>query len=176
MVDKKIQLTEALEYIGNTNPKPYFYINPGDALGTFFSYKGRLIELNKIKVSAVMDKKKNEEVFDSIRKHIISAAKLGEWLIFHIDKNTGLNVVDYLKTLGIDIPSLCKAENNQKRDYYVKNKLLTDQEDFDNFNNKGCWKPNDKFRIGFLTCCEESEIPELKSNNSEDVFDFIIVA
>jgi len=176
MVDKAINLTETLALLEDSSTKPYFFINPEDSLSTFFSYKGKLVELNKLKLSVQMGKKKDGEVLEEIRSSIVSSAKMGEWLVFNIDKNSALNVCEYLKkSCSLIDNSFYNMDNLKKRDYFVKNKFLQDKEDVDGFNNKGCWKPSEKFRIIFLTSCNEEDIPELKSNNSDSLFNFVLV-
>lgn len=175
MVEATIELTDALKYIESPGEKPYFFINPSDALATFFTYKGRMVELNKLKISMELGKIKESEVYERIRSDIISSAKYGEWLVFNIDKNSCFNLKNFFKKLNLDLNSLCNSSKNTKRDYFIETKLLKDSEDYDNFHNKGFWAPNDKFSISFLTSCDEKDINELIQNNEAKDFKLVFV-
>ncbi len=174
MVDKTIALSDALNYLNTSSEKPYFFINPGGELETFFTYKGRLVDLNKLKISSSLKHTPTNEVKEEIRVNIISSAKFGEWLIFNIDKNSTLNIKQYMDSLGFDFDSLINPKNFHLRDYYVKHNLLLESEDKDNFGNKGYWNPQETYSISFLASCSEEDIKELKTNN-EGQFEFILV-
>lgn len=174
MVDKTLSLGDVLNYLNTQSEKPYFFINPGGELETFFTYKGRLVDLNKIKISASLKNTPTSEVKEEIRTQIISTAKYGEWLIFNIDKNSALNIKEYMDSLGFDFDALINPKNFHSRDFYLKSNLLHESEDKDNFGNKGFWYPKETYSISFLTSCSEEDIKELKLNNQGQL-EFILV-
>lgn len=176
MVESKVSLVNCLSYCEGLSEHPYFFINSSDALGTFFTYKGTLLEIGKVKILIDMGKSKKADEADKIRRALINCAKMGDWLVFHIGANSAFKVTEFLSDLlAIDAKLLLKHENYLSRDFYVNQKILHTNEDFDNFQNKGCWKPNNGFRIHFLTSCASEDVGELKLNNSESLYKFVVV-
>lgn len=176
MVESKVSLVNCLSYCEGLSDNPNFFINSSDALGTFFTYKGTLLEIGKSKILIDLGKSKKVDEAESIRRALIHCAKMGDWLVFHIGANSAFKVAVFLtEMLGFDATLLLKHENYLTREFYVKNKILHVNEDFDNFNNKGCWNPNDRFRIHFLTNCSSEDVAELKLNNSQSLYNFVVV-
>ena len=177
-VSSKIELSASLALLESSEyDKVLYFIDNQERLNSFFTYKGKIVELNKLKLKLSMNKISKKDAEEELRNNIISAAKLGEWLVFTTDKNSGFNAVDFFKqfSLGCKSGDWFKTSDHLTREFYVNNKILTSELDYDNFKNKGCYNPNNKFKMIFLSNCDDDDISELIKNNSEDFFKFIYI-
>ena len=181
MVDKipnKIPATDVLKALEKEDYKTSIFVDKNEITNTFMTYKGRVVELNKIKVSILANKMTVKEAEEKIRTNIIGAAFMGEWLAFVLDKNPNFNINDFFKQFSFysSEEKFFDSKAALTRDYYTKtHKLLKDDEDLDAMKNKGFWNPRDGFKILFISNADDEDIETFKSNNSTFGYDFYYI-
>lgn len=177
-VSSKIELSDALALLDASEySKVLFFIDKLERLNSFFTYKGRVVELNKLKLKIAMNKISKKDAEEELRNNIIAAAKMGEWLVFTSDKNSNFNALEFFKdfSLGCKGGEWFKTSDHLTREFYVKNKILKDDLDYDNFKNKGCWNPKSSFKMVFLSNSEDEDVAELMKHNSDELFKFVYI-
>merc|ERR1711976_4478 len=165
---KTIALPDVLKILeGENESSPVLFVNPSETLETFFNYKGKLIELNKFDMSMKLSKEKPEEVSESIRQSLCHGMKYGEWMVFAMGKMSSFDVSNFLKPF---------AWNNGDKDFFNNTKLfeksyikkmgiLTDKEDVDFFDNKGCYAIKDSSKLFYFLTCPQEEIELFRKAN-----------
>lgn len=181
MVEKigsKIELSGALALLDSSEYKKVIYfVDKEERLNSFFTYKGRVVELNKLKLKIAMNKISKKDAEEELRNNIIAAAKIGEWLVFTTDKNSSFSALDFFKDFSLGCKGLewFNTKEHSSREFYVKHKILTDKLDLDNFNNKGFWNVHSGFKMIFLSNCADEDVAELMKHNSEDAFNYVYI-
>lgn len=177
-VTSKIELSGALALLDSSEyNKVLFFIDKQERLNSFFTYKGRVVELNKLKLKIAMNKISKKDAEEELRNNIIAAAKMGEWLVFTTDKNSNFSALDFFKdfSFGCKGAEWFKTSDHLTREFYVKNKILKDDLDYDNFKNKGFWNAKSSFKMVFLSNCEDEDVSELMKHNSDELFNFVYI-
>ena len=176
-INTKIKLVEVLQVLEKKEySKPVIFIDPNESLNTFFTYKGKVLNLakQKLKLQANMIQLKDAE--ELVRRTIISALTMGDWLGFELDKNSIFDIKDYFSKFSFYKDDLFNTSNHTVRDTWNTNfKLLNKEEDKDAFGNSGFWKPKDSFKMCFISNVAHEDISEFLNLNSTDVFDVILI-
>lgn len=182
MVDKlkQIELKDSLALLESSDyTKVLYFVDKNESLNSFFTYKGKILEINKLKIKLLMAKTDDDKkkIINDIKSSICHGAKFGEWLVFTTDKNSDFNSLEFFKTLDIECKdySWFDPKNFTDRKYFVDNNILLKELDVDNFGNKGCWRPNEKFKMVFLSNSSDEEISTLQKNNNNPLFEFVYV-
>jgi len=164
---KKITLPEVLPYLESAqSEKLTLFINPSGQLETFFSYKGKLIEINKEKIKIDIENESVEEVGESIRSQIISGLHYGYYIVFHLGASEYFNLEDFFSYFKWFPKDLFLNANFKNTKYLRKHNLIKEHEDKDHFGNHGAYEVNDKSKFFILTSCELKDLETLLNNNS----------
>ena len=103
---------------------------------------------------------------------------MGEQLIFYIEKNINLNVLDFLyNTLKLgDEKTFHNNENFYKRKFLIDKEILSvKQDNFDNLSENLNFEASGNFTLTYLSTCSTKELVKLKENNIEEYFNYIII-
>ncbi|CAI2381633.1 unnamed protein product [Moneuplotes crassus] len=146
---KTINLTEletAIEDAWTENKVPFFFDTQGNA-EVFFKYKANLVELNRMQVALAAEETTVDDVKEKIRTHLLYALKSGSCIVFFVDKLMG-KFEDYydesfLPKEIFDPTEIVKPE--------IYKKILKEDEDMDNFGNKGGFYHQETFRVAVLS-------------------------
>jgi len=176
-MDKEIDLQGILTVLStHDNNKSLMFVNPDGNLETFFTYKGTLIEINKMnlrKLANLNTDKDNEEV---IRQNLVFGIQRGYWLVFNMESNSSLNLDNFFKYFPYyNKNTWYNFQNYKDKDFLVKSGLLKNDDDKDFFGNSGGYTPHDTFKICYLCSCPINELETLKKNIDPSQFDIYIV-
>ena len=176
-MDNHIDLNGTLRVLeGFDSNKSLLFINPDANLQTFFTYKGTLIEINKMNLRKQLGKVTDKDNSEEIRINLSQGIQKGYWLVFDMDKNAELNLDSFFKTCSFyNKDTFFNFQNFKSKDFMLKNGILKEEDDKDFFGNSGGYNCHDTFKICYLCCCKIEEIEKLKKNIDTSNFEIYIV-
>ena len=176
-MDKTIDLTATLKVLENFNStKSLLFINPEGSLQTFFTYKGTLIEINKMNLKKSIGRATDKENEETIRANLWNGIQKGYWLVFDMDKNCELNLNKFFSAYSFYNKDTFFNHNNfQSKKFLLDSGILKTEEDKDFFGNDGMYRVHDTFKICYLCCCKQEEIETLKKNIDPSLIEIYIV-
>jgi hypothetical protein len=173
---KTLQLTDILPLLEGQNTEvPYFFVNPGGSLQTFFTYKGTLIEINKLNLRGKIQTLKKEEISEEIRVNLVNGLQKGYWLVFDVDSNSTFNLKEFFSQFLFYDDNFFNFPKLFDKKYLVEREILKPDEDKDFFGNKGSYKVDERSRIFFLSTFAKEELTEFKDLNSGIKFNYTII-
>ncbi|CAI2381816.1 unnamed protein product [Moneuplotes crassus] len=146
---KTINLTEletAIEDAWTENKVPFFFDTQGNA-EIFFKYKANLVELSRMQVALAAEETTVDDVKEKMRAQLVYSLKAGDAYVIFLDKLMG-KFEDYYDEECIpkelfDPTEIVKPE--------IYKKILKEDEDVDNFGNKGGFYHQETFRVVVLS-------------------------
>ena len=147
---RKVKLTEVMNEVNKAraNNKYTLIFDTTDNVEVFFRYKGTLKEVYKMSIGITMGQPKEESI-EHIRKGLVYCMKSGDTLVLHSSKI----VPDYKEKFNDAklLPSEKIFDFAEWRKEANYKSILIDDEDQDNFGNKGFFTMNDDFTIVMLS-------------------------
>lgn len=171
-----ITLTDALPFLNkDQTDKLTLFINPSGQLETFFTYKGKLIELHKEKLKIELGKSTAEEVGEQLRSLLILSLHFGYIIVLHLGASENFSIDEFFSKFSWYKSDFFQNANFLNTAYLRKNNLIKDDEDVDFFGNKGGYQVKDTARIIVLTHTELTEVNTLLEKNKKLDFDCVYV-
>ena len=172
---KTIKLTALQKAIDESweNGKTAFIFDPTELAPRFFVYSGKLVELNRTMVKMSMGAATLEDLREEIRRQFYFAMKNGETLAFYSDKLIGrFNEYFDEKSIPEEI-----FDPKQITDENIYKKILKEDEDVDNFGNKGYFSMKDEFKVCMIVnrTPDDSDNHEIGERLDTDKFDFYLI-
>jgi hypothetical protein len=173
-----ISLPEVLSRLeGEDNAVPNFFINPSEALETFFTYKGTVIELHKLSISIQLGKSSKEKVGEDIRSILVNGLQKGYWIVFLVGSSSSFNLSEFFGQFDFNKSDkkFFNSDNLHDKNYLVSSGILKKEDDKDVFGNQGGYTVGKDSRVVYLTSCEEADIQKLKDANKGVEFNYVMV-
>ena len=174
---KLVKLTEVLQFLDGKeeNNKPFLFINPSGNLDTFFTYKGNMKEIYKMKMKMEVHPETKEEIGKELHGCLESGMKIGSWVVFHLGNEPKFDLVSFLKQFPFYHKDMFKPETIHDKDFCLSHNIIREENNVDFFGNHGFFTIVDTFKFCFLSTCKPEQVDELLKTNSELEFDVIIV-
>ncbi len=149
-VDKTIALGDLMPVIkeAQETKKALLFFDETKNLSVFFSYKATLFELNKEMLSMALKKKTKEEVNERFRKMIVNTMKSGDNLAIFVDSSIPNFKEEFTDATCVH-PDIFDLEVMDKKENYKT--MVREEEDVDNFGNKGWYEKKDDWIISVVT-------------------------
>jgi len=171
-----IKLNDVLKFLeGERTDKPYLFVNPSGDLETFFTYKGTLVELQKMKLKQIMGKCVKEDDEESIRKTLYFGLGRGGWIVFNMGSGSDFKVNEFCGQFSFYNKTMFEQNRLFDKNYLISCNILKPEEDKDAFGNLGYWKVHDGARVFFLTTCPEEKLDDLLKTNEGLNFTIVVV-
>lgn len=175
---QKIDLGEVLNIIqGPDSSSPNIFVNPTEALETFFTYKGTLIELHKYSISIQLGKTTKEKVADDIRTILINGLQKGYWVVFFVGSSSSFDFSEFFSQFEFN-----KGDknffNNEKlhdKNYLLSSGILRKEDDQDVFGNQGGYSVAPDSRVVYLSTCDEAGISKMREINKNIDLNYVLV-
>jgi len=174
---KKIKLQESLKYIEKIpEGKVTTFFNSSGQLETFFTYKANVIDIHKEKMKIDLGKSSAEEVGESLRSQICAFLQKGYIIVLNLGGNENFDIIKFFSQFPWFSKDLFKDRNYYDRNFLLKSKILTQNEDWDLTNSfKGGYQVMETSRLYFLSGAEEKDVENFMKNNSEIPLEALIV-
>lgn len=174
---KSVHLTEVLQFLEGKeeNNKPFLFVNQSGNLETFFTYKGNMKDIYKMKMMLDVHPEKKEEIEKEILACLGSGMKIGSWVVFNLGQNSKFDVVSFLKQFSFYDKDMFKPETIHDKDFCLSHNIIKKEDNVDVFGNHGYFLIQETFKFSFLSTCKPDEVDTLIKTNSELEFDVIIV-
>ncbi len=161
---------------GEKTQSPVFFINPTGTLETFFTYKGCLVEVNKMQYRLQLGKATKEQISEEIRVLLTSGLQRGDYVVFYSGQLSNFNFAEFFSQFDFNKGDQSFFDNGKLFDkaYLISSGILTPDLDKDYFGAKGSYAVNASSRVVYLCKCEESEISTVKANSSGINFNYYL--
>jgi hypothetical protein len=176
-MEKEIDLQGILSVLETyDNNKSLLFVNPDGNLETFFTYKGTLVEINKMHLRKLANMSTDKENEEKIRENLVYGIQMGYWLVFNMGSDSKFNLDNFFKSFSFyNKNTWYNFQNYKDKGFMIKSGLLKNTDDKDVFGNSGGYTPHDTFKICYLCSCPINELETLKKNIDPSLFDIYIV-
>jgi len=176
-MQKEITLNQLMSVIdGEPSKKMLVLVDGTSRVETFLTYKGQVLDINKLSLKQKLNQVSTDELDKEIRHRIVYHFRLGEKVAFFMDQAISLNLVEFLGQFKwFDKSTFFNMANLLTRDYYVKHDMIKKEEDKDNFGNQGFWEPKEQSRLIVVINAKPEEFDKVKLVYPDEFFEFILV-
>lgn len=111
----------------------------------FFTYKGHMIEVNKLQLSVALGRITKDEAIEQLRKALVLSMRKGDRLILFVGKNTADFCNDFNDPENFPTDVIFNFDEWRKEENYKK--IVRPEEELDMFGNKSAFLMKPDFDI-----------------------------
>lgn len=173
MSAKTIALGDVLKILDQpeTSDKTLFFVNPSETLNTFFTYKGDLLDIDKLKIELDLHPDHKDSIADKFLTMLENNMKREGWFVLNVGKGSTFPLVDFFKKFKFYDKDMLTPSKIHDKKYALQHGLIRPENDVDNFGNKGIMDIKKRFRLCVLGGFKAEELKNFLDTNKEFNFE-----